>query len=96
MHGTCYLCGKVGDVARLPSGSNACILCIWQYLSDNNDQEGAEVVSSCNKECKECPKDNKEECKEDKPAEGHDWTADNIEIKEEEDGSYSLFPNWIP
>lgn len=96
MTGTCYLCGKVGDVAHLPSGTNACLLCIWQYLSNDDDQEGAEIVSSCEKECKDCPQENKEKCNKEEPIEGKDWTAENIEIKEEDDGTFSLFPNWVP
>lgn len=86
MTGICYLCSKVKDVTRLPSGSNACILCIWQYLSNNDEVEGAEIISSCEEECKDNSKEEK-----------IDWrTVEKIEIKDEEGENTTdiLFPNW--
>jgi len=82
MTNICYLCGELKEVVRLPSGTNACILCIWQYLPSDDKSEGAEIISDCAKECKSCSCKNEKKC-ESSEEENLDWTADNIKIEYE-------------
>ena len=89
MHGICYLCGLTGEIAELPSGSHACLMCIYLYLSESNE-EPAEVFKRCIKptepigKCQEvCVECTKQECP--KP------TEEKAEDTEEE-----FEFNWLP